>query len=59
MLVIITTSITITWYNGHDDHVEHVVKEQSNADGDQDKLSLVLWLLLAIRKMKRMIRDTE
>ena len=47
-----------TWYNGDDDHVEHVVEQQGDADGHQDKLALVLWLLFTntmCRMMKEMI----
>ena len=35
----------VTWYNGHDHHVEHVVEEQGDADGDEHELPLVLGLL--------------
>ena len=52
IIVIMTTNVVIimiTWYDGHDDHVEHVVKQQRNAHSHQDKLSLVLGLLVTIR----------
>ena len=41
-----------TWYNGDNDHVEHVVKQQSDADSHQDKLALVLWLLVTTTMIK-------
>ena len=34
-----------TWYDGDDHHVEHVVQEECNGDGDQDQFSLVVRLL--------------
>ena len=34
-----------TWYDGDDDHVEHVVQQESNRDGDEDKFSLIFRLL--------------
>ena len=34
-----------TWYDGHDHHVEHVVQEECDGDGDQDQLPLVVGLL--------------
>ena len=37
--------LVVTWYNGHDHHVEHVVEEQGDADGDEHELPLVLGLL--------------
>ena len=37
--------LLVTWYNWHDHHVEHVVEEQGDADGDEHELPLVLWLL--------------
>ena len=45
-----------TWYNGDDDHVEHVVEQQGDADGHQDKLALVLWLLFT-NTMSRMMTE--
>ena len=44
-----------TWYDGDDDHVEHVVEQQGDADGHQDKLALVLWLLFTNTMMTEMI----
>ena len=34
-----------TWYDGDDDHVEHVVQEESDGHGDQDQFPLVVRLL--------------
>ena len=38
----------LTWYDGDDDHVEHVVQEESYGHGDQDQFPLVVRLLQAV-----------
>ena len=48
------TTIMMTWNNGDDDHVEHVVEQQRDADSHKDKLALVLWLLVTKRMCKMM-----
>ena len=50
-----------TWYNGDDDHVEHVVEQQGDADRHQDELPLVLWFLhtITMNKMMRIVKITR
>ena len=47
----------LTWYDGHNHHVEHVVQEEGDGDGDQDKLPLVGGLLQRIPPVLSVLAD--
>lgn len=47
----------LTWYDGHDDHVEHVVQEEGDGDCDQDELPLVGGLLQCIPPILSVLAD--
>ena len=47
----------LTWYDGHNHHVEHVVQEEGDGDSDQDKLPLVGGLLQRIPPVLSILAD--
>ena len=47
----------LTWDNGHNDHVKHVVQEEGDGHRDQDQLPLVSGLLQRIPPLLSVFPD--
>ena len=51
------SSIIVTWDDGHNDHVEHVVQQECDGHGDEDQLPLVGGLLQRVPPFLTILSD--